>query len=199
MNRWLIFFGFCLLLGGCNRSDTPSKEPAPKSADKAAIQDSASPPTAPGAVQLKILDFAGLQRLIASHRGQVVVVDAWSTSCPPCVAEFSASRGSRSQIRGQRLGLCFAKFRLRGHWQAGRRRAARARFSPQARCDVRQRAFLGKARGYVREARFRLGAGSVSSTTGKASSASAWKNRPPARKKSPSTTASKSSCKSCSP
>ena len=88
MNRWLIFFGFCLLLGGCNRSDTPSKEPAPKSADKAAIQDSASPPTAPGAVQLKILDFAGLQRLIASHRGQVVVVDAWSTSCPPCVAEF---------------------------------------------------------------------------------------------------------------
>ena len=39
-------------------------------------------------VQLKILDYAGIQRLIADHRGQVVVVDAWSTGCPPCIAEF---------------------------------------------------------------------------------------------------------------
>ena len=37
---------------------------------------------------LKILDYAGLERLIASKRGEVVVVDAWSTACPPCVRDF---------------------------------------------------------------------------------------------------------------
>jgi thiol-disulfide isomerase/thioredoxin len=73
---------------GCNRWETPPKQPTPKTAEKTAVQDSTSSPTAPGPVELKILDFTGLQRLIASHRGQVVVVDAWSTSCPPCVRDF---------------------------------------------------------------------------------------------------------------
>lgn len=41
-----------------------------------------------GRVSLKILDFDGLQRLIAAKRGKVVVVDVWSTSCPPCVKSF---------------------------------------------------------------------------------------------------------------
>jgi thiol-disulfide isomerase/thioredoxin len=40
------------------------------------------------AVQLQLLDFAALEKLVASHRGKIVVLDAWSTSCPPCVAEF---------------------------------------------------------------------------------------------------------------
>jgi thiol-disulfide isomerase/thioredoxin len=41
-----------------------------------------------GRVSLRILDFDGLQRLIADKRGKVVVVDVWSTSCPPCVKSF---------------------------------------------------------------------------------------------------------------
>jgi len=39
-------------------------------------------------VDLKILDFDGIQKLIESHRGKVVVMDAWSTSCKPCLEEF---------------------------------------------------------------------------------------------------------------
>jgi len=39
-------------------------------------------------ISLKILDFDGLQQLLASHRGHVVVLDAWSTGCPPCVRDF---------------------------------------------------------------------------------------------------------------
>jgi thiol-disulfide isomerase/thioredoxin len=39
-------------------------------------------------VQLKILDYAGVQRLIADARDKVVIVDVWSTGCPPCIAEF---------------------------------------------------------------------------------------------------------------
>ncbi len=85
--RMFVLLGY-LLLAGCNRSQTPPNEPTPKTAEKASAQDSTSPPTAESTVQLKILDFAELQRLIASHRGQVVVVDAWSTSCPPCVRDF---------------------------------------------------------------------------------------------------------------
>jgi thiol-disulfide isomerase/thioredoxin len=39
-------------------------------------------------VTLQILDYDAIQKLIAAHRGQVVVLDCWSTSCPPCVEEF---------------------------------------------------------------------------------------------------------------
>ena len=39
-------------------------------------------------VRLKILDFDGLQQLLAAQRGHVVVLDCWSTGCPPCVRDF---------------------------------------------------------------------------------------------------------------
>jgi thiol-disulfide isomerase/thioredoxin len=48
-----------------------------------------APSAAPAeAVTLQILDYDGLQALLKSHRGKYVVMDAWSTSCPPCVREF---------------------------------------------------------------------------------------------------------------
>jgi thiol-disulfide isomerase/thioredoxin len=37
---------------------------------------------------VQLLDYDGIQKLIESKRGQVVVMDAWSTSCPPCLKEF---------------------------------------------------------------------------------------------------------------
>ena len=40
------------------------------------------------AVTVRLVDVAGLDAEIARHRGKVVVVDGWSTSCPPCVKEF---------------------------------------------------------------------------------------------------------------
>ncbi len=39
-------------------------------------------------VSLQILDYQQIQNLIASHHGQIVVLDCWSTSCPPCIEEF---------------------------------------------------------------------------------------------------------------
>jgi thiol-disulfide isomerase/thioredoxin len=41
-----------------------------------------------GAVQVKLVDHAGLLAEVARQRGKVVVLDCWSTSCPPCVREF---------------------------------------------------------------------------------------------------------------
>jgi thiol-disulfide isomerase/thioredoxin len=43
---------------------------------------------AAGKVELKILGWDDTQKLIASKKGQVVVLDAWSTSCVPCMREF---------------------------------------------------------------------------------------------------------------
>jgi thiol-disulfide isomerase/thioredoxin len=57
---------------------------------QAAQSDSATTaaPVSDSAVKLQILDWEGLQELIASKRGKVVVLDCWSTSCAPCIKEF---------------------------------------------------------------------------------------------------------------
>ncbi|HEY5314340.1 MAG TPA: TlpA disulfide reductase family protein [Pirellulales bacterium] len=42
----------------------------------------------PKSVELQIKDFKGIMDTVASHRGKVVVMDAWSTQCAPCMQEF---------------------------------------------------------------------------------------------------------------
>jgi thiol-disulfide isomerase/thioredoxin len=39
-------------------------------------------------VELRITDFRGIMDTVASHRGKIVVLDAWSTQCEPCMREF---------------------------------------------------------------------------------------------------------------
>lgn len=43
---------------------------------------------APRGVRLELVDHDGLMAAVAARKGRVVVLDCWSTSCPPCVAEF---------------------------------------------------------------------------------------------------------------
>jgi thiol-disulfide isomerase/thioredoxin len=83
------------LLPGCDQNNSnnagPSTAVAPKATGGAPTPSVA--PATPSAVEskevtLQVLDYAGLEKLIARHRGQVVVVDFWSTACPPCVKEF---------------------------------------------------------------------------------------------------------------
>ena len=40
------------------------------------------------AVELTVVSFDELQASIAESKGKIVVVDYWSTSCPPCMKEF---------------------------------------------------------------------------------------------------------------
>ena len=54
-------------------------------------------------VDLLIRDYAGLQQLIAAKRGKVVVVDAWSTSCPPCVKSFPDLVALHRKVGPERL------------------------------------------------------------------------------------------------
>jgi thiol-disulfide isomerase/thioredoxin len=59
---------------GCDRKTEPPANPVVTPAK----------PT----VALQTLDYDGIQKLIASHKGKVVVMDCWSTSCDPCIKEF---------------------------------------------------------------------------------------------------------------
>jgi thiol-disulfide isomerase/thioredoxin len=69
-----------LLIAGCGSStvSAPQAEPASARVDKAAEAD----------VPLSIVSYDEILERIAKGRGKVVVMDAWSTSCPPCMKEF---------------------------------------------------------------------------------------------------------------
>ncbi len=73
-----------VLIAGCTSSGGSTPE-------LSAANGKGEPPAGAAAdrtVSLKILDYQGLLDLIASHKGKVVVMDAWSTSCAPCIKEF---------------------------------------------------------------------------------------------------------------
>ena len=80
-----------LPLAGCYNV-TPSASP-PAAVEVAEVTDGvpqsdAATKSDTSQVDLQILDWEGLQRLIAARRGKVVVLDCWSTSCAPCIREF---------------------------------------------------------------------------------------------------------------
>jgi thiol-disulfide isomerase/thioredoxin len=77
---------------GCQRSadladagSTPSGRPVAESHSSA---NAAATQPAGDQVKVMQLDFDGIEQLVASHKGRVVVMDAWSLACPPCVQEF---------------------------------------------------------------------------------------------------------------
>jgi thiol-disulfide isomerase/thioredoxin len=57
-------------------------------ADEKSAKDESKNNAAKSKVSLKIVDWDETLKLVAAHKGQVVVLDAWSTSCPPCMKEF---------------------------------------------------------------------------------------------------------------
>jgi thiol-disulfide isomerase/thioredoxin len=71
-------------------------------------------PAEGSAVELQLLDYAGIEELIASHRGKVVVMDAWAMSCPPCVAEFPKLVALSHQFGKDQLGCISLSFDYEG-------------------------------------------------------------------------------------
>ncbi|MAG94265.1 MAG: hypothetical protein CMJ48_11005 [Planctomycetaceae bacterium] len=74
----------CVLFVGCN-GDAGSPSDEGKTETKETAPDASSTGET---VSLETRDWDALQELIASHRGKVVVVDFWSTTCDPCMREF---------------------------------------------------------------------------------------------------------------
>ncbi len=98
MNRWLFAIGFCLCIG-CGRA---SSEPASTAATPAGSATTPGNPSA-GAVEVQILNYDGIKKLIESNHGKVVVVDVWSTSCPECVQTFPEFVALQQRIGPEKL------------------------------------------------------------------------------------------------
>lgn len=71
------------LASGCSDSESP-----PDSTGNGVVDSNAGDAGKVEQVELAISSFEDLQSRIAKHKGKVVVVDYWSTSCEPCVEEF---------------------------------------------------------------------------------------------------------------
>ncbi|MEX2171035.1 MAG: TlpA disulfide reductase family protein [Pirellulales bacterium] len=52
---------------------------------------------------LEIADRAALDDMLAAHRGNVVLVDYWSTSCVPCVEKLPAVLALQKELRDRGL------------------------------------------------------------------------------------------------
>jgi len=75
-------------LPGCGGQPVPPASPAPASPAAGASERSAGEATAAAEIEITLVDHEALLGVLAANRGKVVVLDCWSTSCPPCVKEF---------------------------------------------------------------------------------------------------------------
>ena len=73
-----------LSIVGCTAETNSTDAPA---TEEASTDETAAAKAAPD-VDVEILSFDEIQERIADKRGRVVVMDAWSTSCPPCMKDF---------------------------------------------------------------------------------------------------------------
>lgn len=60
------------------------------------------------AVEVRLVDHDGLMAEVKKHEGKVVVLDCWSTSCPPCVKEFPELVALAERHAGQVVCLSLA-------------------------------------------------------------------------------------------
>ena len=77
-----------LLFLGCGTSSPPESADASKSTTSESAAPAAEQAVYTAGVQLDTLNYDEIQERIASKKGKVVVLDAWSTSCPPCMKDF---------------------------------------------------------------------------------------------------------------
>ena len=77
-------------------------------ADEKAAKDGTKEGAAKAKVTLQIVDWDETLMLVAAHKGKVVVLDAWSTSCQPCMKEFPnlVKLHRKIQATKGRLRLC---------------------------------------------------------------------------------------------
>ncbi len=72
-----------------NRPAGRARAPKPQAHKHPPKQIPSPPDEAPETpVDLKIMSWQQVQEEVAAHRGKIVVLDAWSTSCQPCIKEF---------------------------------------------------------------------------------------------------------------
>jgi thiol-disulfide isomerase/thioredoxin len=55
----------------------------------------------PAKVQIVETNWKGIQKLVATHKGKVVVVDIWTTTCLGCTKKFPDFVALRKQFKGK--------------------------------------------------------------------------------------------------
>ncbi len=118
MCRWMIWLG-ALVLAGCGTADKPSSDARPAGAVTAADRGTqgtqpAGQAAASGDVELTIVDYDGILQHVEQNRGKVVVMDAWSTSCPPCMKEFHNLVALHKQYGPDKLACMSLSFDYEG-------------------------------------------------------------------------------------
>ena len=92
----------CLIAGGLAMVATSCSAPVPPSPAPASSAPAASAGPEQRPVEVTLVDYAGLMQAVESRKGRIVVLDCWSTSCPPCVKEFpglvALARKYREQV-----------------------------------------------------------------------------------------------------
>lgn len=81
-----------LSCAGCSKTS----DPTPSTVEAAAPVEELS---------LEIADRAKLDEVVAAHRGNVVLVDYWSTSCVPCVEKLPAVLALQKRLRDRGLRI----------------------------------------------------------------------------------------------
>jgi len=79
--RWMVL-GLLVIICGCGKGTSPQPAMTPP----AETVDVTSQKTME--VTTTVMDYQGIQMLVESYRGKVVVVDYWSTFCQPCIREL---------------------------------------------------------------------------------------------------------------
>jgi thiol-disulfide isomerase/thioredoxin len=85
------------ILGGC--------APSPEAPSQDSAQNAPPAQEATAAVALKLSDAAGLQAVLDSHRGKVVLVDFWATWCGPCIEQFPHTVELAEKLRDRGLAV----------------------------------------------------------------------------------------------
>jgi thiol-disulfide isomerase/thioredoxin len=97
MRRLILALPLCcvaaFLVSGCSRPGVPAPQGNATGESPTATTDTANTEAAVGEqpssdVKLEILSFDEIQQRLAAQQGKVVVMDMWSTSCPPCMKDF---------------------------------------------------------------------------------------------------------------
>jgi thiol-disulfide isomerase/thioredoxin len=89
----VIYLALLASILGCGPTTNPAPEPT---------------------VSIKTLDYEGIQKLIADHKGKVVVMDCWSTSCGPCIQEFPKLVALHSKYDSKKLACISLSFDFEG-------------------------------------------------------------------------------------
>lgn len=111
----------CLALAagvGCEAKSTPPVAVSQsRSVEAAAPQPDSATPTddeSGDSVDVQIMDYDGIIKLIESKRGKVVVMDCWSTWCQPCMKEFHNLVELHQQYGPDKLACISLSFNFEG-------------------------------------------------------------------------------------